>query len=92
MVGGYKMISLNDVNIIPNGDAVTIKGIYEKIEHNYRKPVLLGGLTINGVERADRYITFSVDDSDFVGFIVLTNWDALEIRIKSDDSVTISNS
>lgn len=90
--GGYKIVDLGDVDFNSNGTPHTIKGVYEKVENNYRKSVLLSGLTINGVERVDRYMTFSVDNGDYVGFIVLTNWDALEIRITSEDVVTITQS
>lgn len=62
--GGYKIVSLNDIEI-PTENGVTIPGIYNIIENNYRKPLLLSGIIIDGVEKADTFITVTTSDSNF---------------------------
>lgn len=58
-IGGYKIIDLHDINLVPDADAVTIKGVHEAIESNHRKPLLLSGLVVGGVEKASQYVVFT---------------------------------
>ena len=50
MTTGYKVIDFHDNNLTTTA-AVTIPGIHDAIEAAYRKPLLLSGLTIAGVEK-----------------------------------------
>lgn len=62
--GGYKIIDLKDTVINADG-GTTIAGIYEEIEHNYRKPLLLSGIIIDNVEKPDVFISITNTDGNF---------------------------
>ena len=47
-----KYIDLHDINLIPNGSAVTIKGIYNAIKST-RKRIVLTNVKLAGTERHD---------------------------------------
>lgn len=51
--GGYRIIDFKDTPLVIEGATMMIEGIYESVEGNYRKPLLLSGLVINGVEKPD---------------------------------------
>lgn len=53
--GGYKIIDFKDNNLTTE-TPVVITGIYNDIENNYRKPLLISGITIDGVEKPDCFI------------------------------------
>ena len=65
--GGYKVINLNDNNLTTSN--TTITGIYEDVESNYRKAILLSGITINGVEYSDCFTTFNVSGSNLIATV-----------------------
>lgn len=64
MVGGYKMVSFGNVNIASEGGA-TIDGIYEAFENNYNKPLMIGDVTIDNVEKPNVYIDYTIADSNY---------------------------
>lgn len=81
MRGGYQILDLNDTNLV-SGNGKTIGGIYDLIEGNYRKPILLSGLVIDGIEQADVFVQFTVSEDSFKteiaqGSIVITDDDTL---------------
>ena len=79
--GGYKIIDLKGVDVTKS--TLMIKGIYESIESNYGKPLLISGIVIDGVEKDDVFVqatlngttyefevygyTIQVQDTDAVG-------------------------
>ena len=83
MQGGYKIIDLQDINIVSN-QSTTITGIYEAIESNYRKPLLLSRIQINGTEYNDLFIEVTS---------VQSNWKFIaygyQFTITSADGVVI---
>lgn len=84
--GGHRIIDLDDINFTLNV-AMMIPGIHEEIEGSYRKPLLLSGLTVAGVEYADVYVTPVVKESAYM----LSVYD-FTIKVESTDAVTISKS
>lgn len=62
MRGGYKIIDLRDVKLIDKDPTTAITGVgkadgvYEAIEGNYRKPLFLSNVNLNGAELADRFV------------------------------------
>lgn len=82
--GGYKIIDLHDTNFT-EGTAATVDGIYDSIEGSYRKPILLSGLKVGGVEYPDTFGEMSVDSGAY-------NSEAYSftIKIESNDAVTVS--
>ena len=73
--GGYVIISLND------------EDIYEKIERNLYKPILLTDIVINGVEKNDVFTTAYVEGTN----IVFKDIYDKDIIISDDNSVTIGD-
>lgn len=62
--GGYKIINLRDT-AIDTENGTTIAGTYEGIENNYRKPLLLSGIVIEGVEKPDVFIEVTSAENSF---------------------------
>lgn len=82
--GGYRIIDLNDTNFTLDV-AMMISGIHDEIEGSYRKPLLLSGLTVAGVEYADVYVTPVVNESAYM----LSAYN-FTIKVESTDAVTVS--
>lgn len=82
--GGYRIIDLDDINFTLDV-AMMIPAIHEEIEGSYRKPLLLSGLTVAGVEYADVYVTPVVNESAYM----ISVYD-FTIKVESTDVVTIS--
>lgn len=81
--GGYTIINLKDTDFTLD-TAVTVRGIYERVEGSYRKPILISGLTIGGVEQADVYAQVTVDGTS----IVLTT-PVHTITVTDEDVITV---
>lgn len=82
--GGYKIIDFKDNPLTTGGVATTITGIYDSIEVSYRKPLLLSGLTIDGIKRNDVYAPATVSGNNFVftaygKTITITDTDAVTV-------------
>lgn len=81
--GGYHIVDFQDVNITTENGA-TVTGIYETIEHNYRKPILISGITIDGVEKPDCFIDCTIEEasvtfSAYGKTFTITSADAISI-------------
>lgn len=63
MKGGYQIIDFRGVNI--TGSAQTIPGIYESIGGNYNKPLLLSGIVLSGVGKADVFAAAETDAGNY---------------------------
>ena len=91
MKGGYKLINMKNVNVTVGGSAVKIDGIYDSIEHNYRKPTIVTGLVIDSNERSDRWVNFRPSsDGGFsceIGFN--DSYVHLVMTVTSEDMVNI---
>ena len=81
--GGYKIIDLKDVNL--STTPVVIAGIYNRVKDNYRKPILLSGIVIGGVEMADCFVDLNVSSTSYVGAVHNHT-----ITITSDDKVSVA--
>lgn len=82
--GGYKIIDLKDKNLVTASQA-TIAGIYDRIENAYRKPLLLSGIHVNGVEYGDCYICPTLSGSDFK----FTAW-GFTFTVNNNDQVSFT--
>lgn len=88
--GGYKLIDFKENNIVL-GTPTTIKGVYDAIEHNYRKPTLITGLVIGSVEKEDTFVNFEHGEDVYNGLLGMTaNDKVLFITITNADAVTIT--
>lgn len=94
MRGGYKLIDLNG-HAITTGEAATVKGIYESVEGNYHKMTIVTGLVLDNVEHNDAPLTLVKSGEDFKGImnpqINAGKLAVLEVVIKKDDTITITN-
>lgn len=87
--GGYKLIDFKETNITLN-EISTIKGVYEAIENNYRKPTLITGLVIGNVEKEDTFVNFEHKENAYNGLLGMTANKVLCITITNKDAVTIT--
>lgn len=91
MKGGYRIIDLKNTDITVSGDAVKVEGVHQSIEANYRKPIILSGITLGGLEKPDAWVNFYVSGTDYKGVIGKTDAGAdLTITITDDDMVTVA--
>jgi len=67
--GGYTIIDLKDKALTTGGSAVTIAGLYEQIEGNYRKRIVLSGLNLDTAKLTDREVEFTLSGTDFIGIV-----------------------
>lgn len=81
---GYKIIDLHDTQFT-SGVTMMLEGIHDAIEGSYRKPILLSGLTVAGVEYADAYVAVTTNESAFMIDIY-----GFTIKIESTDAVTVT--
>lgn len=83
--GGYKIIDFKDTPFETGGATMIIEGIYDTVEASYRKPLLLSGLTIDGIERNDVFATPTLSGSNYVfnvygKTIVISDVDGVNIK------------
>lgn len=64
MKGGYQIIYFRGVNLTES--AKTIPGIYESIKGNYHKPLLLSGIVLSDVEKADVFAVAETNSGNYV--------------------------
>lgn len=84
--GGYKIIDFKDTPLTTGGSAMMITDIHQAIEGSYRKPLLLAGLTIDGVEKNDTFAFPEVNEGAFV-----FNVYGKTITVQDTDAVTITD-
>lgn len=82
--GGYKIIDFNEAPLKTSGGTIMIEGIHNTVEASYRKPLLLSGLNIDGVEYNDVYVDPSISGSNYVftaygKTITITDADAVSV-------------
>lgn len=64
--GGYIIVSLASLDIVSSGATKEVKGIYEKIEGSYGKPILLTDIVLDGVEKHDIFVMAEVVGTNYV--------------------------
>lgn len=88
--GGYKLIDFKENDIVLS-KPTNIKGVYDAIEHNYRKPTLITGLVIDSVEKEDTFVNFEHGNNVYNGLLGMTAENkVLFITITNEDMVTIT--
>lgn len=83
--GGYKIINLKDTDLVPEATAVIIEGLYNSIANIYRKVLLLSGIVIDGVKKADCFVEAKITDTTY--HIQVYGYD---IAVTNEDAVTIT--
>lgn len=82
--GGYKIIDFKDINLV-TGIGIRITGVYDAIKSNYRKAILISGISIDGVKMADSFVELSVNGTSYTGTLygktlTISNTDAVTIK------------
>lgn len=87
MTGGYQIIDLKNIDIDSAGgiNTITVAGVYDLIEAT-RKPILITGIVIDGIEQHDAFAECKVSGSDFVLTTATRTY-----TVKADDTVTLGN-
>ena len=88
LTGGYQIINLNDENH-SLGTGKVHEGIYEKIEGT-RKPILLSGIVVGGVEYHDTYIFPTVNDTSYVAVVGRNPTANTELHINIEDTDVVT--
>lgn len=89
MYGGYKLIDLKGINLVPDGSPVEVPGIYDLIEST-RKHTIFANYVLDGVEKPERVVNLGVNAGNFEGTIgISTDNVGLNIVISPDDRVKV---
>lgn len=82
--GGYQIIDLQNKNFVL-GTGQVVSGVYSLIEGT-RKPLLLSGISIAGVEYHDTFVELTVSNTSYTGTVY-----GKTITIADTDTVTFAN-
>lgn len=83
-IGGYQIIDLKNNDLL---SLSSLAGIYDAIEGNYRKPILLEGIVISNVEKASIYVIPELSGSSYV----LRNVYGYDVTIADDDTISVAS-
>ncbi len=90
--GGYQIVDLKSVPLTYIEDTPSnsfiVEGVYEQIEGNYGKPLLLSGFVLNGTSYPDQWIKTTMVGSDYNITVAVGNLNRV-LSINSEDNVTI---
>lgn len=86
--GGFVYLSLENKNIASGGNA-TIAGIYDKLEGNYGKAVMLGDIKLDNVEMSAQVPSCVVSNSNYV-LTFVADTSAYVLTIDDTDKVSFT--
>lgn len=86
-IGGYQIIDLENRNLTI-GEGMQYKGLYEQIEGT-RKPTLVSGIQIEGVELHDTFADFVPAGNSFVASVTVGGATAT-LTVTDLDVVTVT--
>lgn len=83
-MSGYQIISLRNTPFVTGGATMMLDGIYDQIESNNRKPILLDGIVIDSIEKPAVYTEAIINESNFEFYvygkkITITDTDAVSV-------------
>lgn len=87
-LGGYKIVDLSGT-AFATGVESTKPGVYESIKSTNKRTVV-SGLVMDSVEYDDMDVPFIVEDSNYVGHVILTAKKTLDFKVTSADKVTVT--
>lgn len=82
--GGYKIIDLKGIDVTQS--AMMVEGVYESIESNYGKPLLISGIVIDGVEKDDVFVQATLNGSAYEFELY-----GYTIQVQDTDAVGVKN-
>lgn len=86
--GGYQIIDLENRDL-RNNIGMQYEGVYEKIEGT-RKPILISGLQVQGVEYHDVFVFSRVEGSAYLIDIPMDVANGFFIQIKIEDTDVVT--
>ena len=83
-MSGYQIINLRDTPFTTGGATMMLEGIYDQIESNNRKPILLDGIVIDNIERNAVFTQANINGSNYEfnvygKKIIITDTDAVSV-------------
>ena len=92
--GGYKIIDFKN-EAFTAGTKKTIAGIYNSIESNYGKPLVMSGVKIGTSKYGDHYVNLVAGNGTYTGMFDFTMTDntsavGILVTIANDDGVTFA--
>lgn len=69
METGYKVIDVKGVNVSSNGAAVTVKGVYDRIESSL-KTILLTNILVDGVDIKPTFINVVASGTSYTATLL----------------------
>lgn len=83
-MSGYQIISLRETPFVTGGSTMMLDGIYDQIESNNRKPILLDGIVIDNIERNAVFTQANINGSNYEfnvygKKIIITDTDAVSV-------------
>ena len=85
--GGYKNVSLNNVDLATNN--LVVDGLYNKLNDSYGKPIQLCGVVIDNVKKKNAFVQISKDVNS--GNIIVENIYGLKLTITNQDAISVEN-
>ena len=86
--GGFLFIDLGDTNINGGGN-ITVDGIYDRLESNYRKAIYLSGLTINSTEMPAQVVSCTTSGGNYILSFV-SNKQEYDFTISDNDQIVLT--
>ena len=82
--GGYKIVSLNGLDLV--GESLAIAGLYDKLAKSYDKPILVTGIVIDGEKKKNAFVQVEVLDDG----IKINDLYGYDLLVKEDGGITVS--
>lgn len=85
MRGGYKIINFKNVPLETGGATMMVDGIYEEIEGNHHKAIMISNLVLDGIEINETFVNPIIAGATFRlplnnnKSIIITDADAVSV-------------
>lgn len=86
--GGYRILSLRDLDFTP-GTAKTVPGLHQAIEGSHRKPYLLSGIVVGGVEYGALWVNLQEVAGTYTATVTL-GASVYTLTVTAEDAVTFT--
>lgn len=84
--GGYKILDLGEVDLTTSQ---TIPGAYYALSNAHRKPILLSGIVVGGVDYPDVFTSFQLVNSVYTAPVTLGS-KTYNVTVSDADSVSVA--
>ena len=63
MRGGYHIVNFRETE--PSEEGVTVNGVYESLEGNYHKAIMVTGIVLESVVQRDQFVEVTLSGTDY---------------------------